>query len=481
VRDLVQRAGLRARLIALIAALLIAALAVTGILVYRGTGAQVRQAVDADLRDDAAAFSGSAIPRGARSPAQVAASARRYLSTQPGFGAKARLFVVRVTGGPVLTNRPELTIGPAAGGESEPAAVQARENAGAAALRSAPPGLATLDVPDSGSLRVLTRPVVRAGRAVAAVSVGESLAAVQRAQDGVVSAFLLAGSLVLVATVALGAVLATRIVRPLRRMAGTAADIDAGDLSHRIHATGPPDEMRVLADAFDHMLDRLEDAFARQRGFVADASHELRTPLTIIRGQLEVLARQDEADVADVRRTERIARVELVRMERLVDDLLVLARADEGALLSPREVQLEPLVEQVRDGLVGTADRRFEVGGHPSGTVRADPDRLKQALYNLLGNAIEHTQPGGLVRLVVEPRDGTVVLGVEDDGPGIAPAERDRVFDRFHRTDTRRGTGAGLGLSIVRAIAEAHGGSVAAAASPEGGGRVAMTLPGWRA
>jgi two-component system, OmpR family, sensor kinase len=480
VRELVHRAGLRGRLIALIAGLLIAALAVTGVLVYRGTGAQVRRAVDADLRDDAAAFSSQAVSATARSPAQVAAGARRYLSTRPGFGAKARLFIVRVAGGPVLTNRPELTLGAGADPDQEPAGVQSKENTGAAALRSAGSGLATFNVPDAGKLRVLTRPVVRAGRTVATVSVGESLAAVQQAQSGVVSAFLLAGSLVLVAAVALGAVLATRLVRPLREMAATAAEIDAGDLSHRIHAQGPRDEMRVLADAFDHMLDRLEDAFARQRAFVADASHELRTPLTVIRGQLEVLARQEHADLAEVRRTERTARVELVRMERLINDLLVLARADEGVLVSPREVRLEPFVEEVRDGLVETADRRFELAGHPSGTVRADPDRLRQALYNLLGNAIEYTRPGGLVRLVVEPRDGTVELAVEDDGPGIAVAERDRVFDRFHRADAHRGPGAGLGLSIVRAIAEAHGGSVAATASPEGGGRVAMTLPGWR-
>jgi signal transduction histidine kinase len=481
VRELVQRAGLRGRLIALIAGLLIAALAVTGVLVYRGTAAQVRRAVDADLRDDAAAFSSQAIPRAARAPAQVAARVSGYLSTQPGFGGKSRLFVVRVDGGPVLTNRPELIAGAGADLDREDGATQDKEDASAATLRTAGTGLATVDVPDAGKLRVLTHPVVRAGRTVATVSVGESLAAVQRAQDGVVSAFLLAGSLVLVATVALGAVLATRIVRPLRRMAGTAAEIDAGDLSHRIHAQGPRDEMRVLADAFDHMLDRLEDAFARQRAFVADASHELRTPLTVIRGQLEVLARQKHVDLAEVRRTERTARVELVRMQRLIDDLLVLARADEGVLVSPREVRLEPFVEEVRDGLVETADRRFELAGRPSGTVRADPDRLRQALYNLLGNAIEYTRPGGLVRLVVEPHDGAIELAVEDDGPGIAVTERDRVFDRFHRADARRGSGAGLGLSIVRAIAEAHGGSVAATASPEGGGRVAMTLPGWRA
>ena len=165
----------------------------------------------------------------------------------------------------------------------------------------------------------------------------------------------------------------------------------AGDLSKRIDARGRNDEVRVLADSFDRMLDRLEDAFARQRGFVADASHELRTPLTVIRGQLEVLARQGEVTPEDVRHVDEVVRTEVVRMERLVEDLLLLARADEGELLRPASLDLRPFVTELFDSLTLTAERRFELGDVPDGTLRADEDRLAQVVRNLGRNAVEHT------------------------------------------------------------------------------------------
>jgi len=241
----------------------------------------------------------------------------------------------------------------------------------------------------------------------------------------------------------------------------------------------------VLADAFDRMLDRLEDAFARQRGFVADASHELRTPLTVIRGQLEVLARQPEVTPADVRHVDEVVSTEVLRMERLVEDLLLLARADEGELLRPAPLDLRPFVTELFDSLTLTADRRFELGEVPEGTLRADEDRLAQVVRNLARNAVEHTAQDGLVRLTVTPLPrGWLEVAVEDDGPGIPAAQRDRVFDRFHRVDSSRARGrggAGLGLAIARAIVEAHGGRIAAGSSPEGGARVAFELPGFRA
>jgi signal transduction histidine kinase len=267
-------------------------------------------------------------------------------------------------------------------------------------------------------------------------------------------------------------------------MARVAARVDAGDLTPRMPAERTSaDEIRQLAESFDTMLDRLGDAFARQRAFAADASHELRTPLTVIRGQLEVLARNPDPHADDVRRVERLVRTEIVRMERLVEDLLVLARSDQREFLRRRTVDLEPFCRELVDGFAATADRRFELGAVPAGTVEADPDRLAQALRNLIRNAIDHTGPGGLVRLVVSTaQGGGVVLAVEDDGPGIPPDQRERVFDRFHRTDSARNRvrgGAGLGLAIVRAIVEAHGGRVAAGQSPEGGARVEIELPGF--
>jgi two-component system OmpR family sensor kinase len=297
--------------------------------------------------------------------------------------------------------------------------------------------------------------------------------------------FVLAGALTLLGGLLGAWLVGTRISRPLRRMAAVAARVDAGDLHPRIHGVErEADELRVLADSFNHMLDRLTEAFAGQRAFVADASHELRTPLTVIRGQLEVLAGQDKPSEREVRRVEHLVQAEIARIARLVEDLLLLTKAEQAEFLRIGSVDLPELVRELWDGMSLLASRRFELGAVPEGILRADPDRLAQALRNLISNAIEHTAEGhGLVRLSVRSLgDGRVELVVEDNGPGIAPDQRERVFDRFHRTDTARDRasgGAGLGLAIVRAIAEAHGGQVAVAQAQGGGARIELWLPGF--
>jgi signal transduction histidine kinase len=250
---------------------------------------------------------------------------------------------------------------------------------------------------------------------------------------------------------------------------------------------GRVDEVRVLAEAFNRMLDRLSEAFASQREFVADASHELRTPLTVISGQLEVLAAQENPSSEEVNRVERLVRAEITRVSRLVDDLLVLAQAERTDFLRVENVDLRPFVTDLWDGLTLTAQRRFELGSIVDGSLQADPDRLAQALRNLARNAIEHTtEPEGLVRLDVKPLGpDRIRFEVSDDGPGIPVHERERVFERFHRTDsgrTRATGGAGLGLAIVRAIAEAHKGTVRVTDASNGrGAAVELVLPGFHA
>jgi signal transduction histidine kinase len=244
-------------------------------------------------------------------------------------------------------------------------------------------------------------------------------------------------------------------------------------------------EVSVLAEAFNHMLDRLAEAFEGQREFVADASHELRTPITVIRGQLEVLAAQENPPGSEVRRVEGHVQAEITRISRLVDDLLLLAQAEQTDFLRPEPIELPSFVEQLWDGISLTSQRGFELGPIPSGQLHADPDRLAQALRNLARNAIEHTrEPSGLVRLEVErTAPEGIRFAVLDDGPGIPAQERERIFERFHRTDparSRKGGGAGLGLAIVRAIAEAHGGQVRARDPRHGSGaRVELTLYGF--
>ncbi len=203
----------------------------------------------------------------------------------------------------------------------------------------------------------------------------------------------------------------------------------------------------------------------------------------MIRGQIEILARQAEPPAEEVRRVERLVLTEVTRMQRLVEDLLLVARAEQPQFLHRQAVELTAFVDELFEGVRGTADRRFELSEIPAVTLDADPDRLAQALRNVLRNAIEHTGSGGLIRLSVEASGECVRFSVDDDGPGIPLEQRTHVFDRFHRTDrsrTRAGGGAGLGLAIVRAIVEAHGGEVAIDASPEGGARVSIRLDGVR-
>ncbi len=476
---------------------------ITFVAVYRGTGTQLRHQIDQELAGDASELSRTLISSDDRSADGLARAAARYMHAQP-FSASSTLLFAIVPGMGTSTNNPEL-FAQATPDNGETPAVQAQEDRLSAQLVTAHDGYSTLRLPDVGDLRLLKRAVSipsdrfeiaqQIGGAAAAagggsrvtVGVGEPLLTVAHAQRGVARAFILAGILTLAGALLAAFLIGTRISRPLRRMAAVAAQVDAGDLHPRIHdLDGQGGEVRVLADAFNHMLDRLTDAFAGQRAFVADASHELRTPLTVIGGQLEVLSAQPHPPIEEVRRVERLVRAEIARMSRLVDDLLLLAKAEQTQFLRLQPIDLTVYVQELWDGMSLLTDRRFELGAVPAGTLRADPDRLAQALRNLLSNAIAHTAPGeGLVRLEVE-REGADRLRfvVEDDGPGIPADQRERVFDRFHRTDAARDRasgGTGLGLAIVRAIAEAHEGRVAVGHRPERGTKIELELPGFTA
>ena len=476
---------LRWRLVAWVAMVMLICTGITFVAVYRGTGTQLRHQIDQEIAGDASELSHTLTSSHDRSPRGIAQAATRYVRAQP-FSASSTLLFVIVPGAGTSTNRPEL-FAQAAPDDGESTAVQTQENRLSQQLVSAHDGYSTLRLPDVGDLRLLKRTVNIPGVSRVAVGVGEPLLTVTHAQGGVARAFILAGILTLAGALLASYLIGTRVSRPLRRMAAVAAQVDAGDLHPRIHdLDSQGGEMRVLAVAFNHMLDRLTEAFAGQRAFVADASHELRTPLTVIGGQLEVLAAQSNPPGEEVRRVERLVRAEIARVSRLVDDLLLLAKAEQTQFLRLQPIDLPVYVKELWDGMSLIADRRFELGPVPAGILRADPDRLAQALRNLLSNAIAHTASGeGLVRLRVE-REGADRLRfvVEDDGPGIPPDQRERVFDRFHRTDAARDRasgGTGLGLAIVRAIAEAHEGRVAVGHRPEPGTRIELELPGFTA
>ena len=481
--DRLARVGLRWRLAGWVAVVTLACTGITFVAVYRGTGTQLRRQIDSEIGGDASELAHNLKLAGAHTPKAVSEAADRYVRDQP-FGASSTLLFVLVPGVGTSTNRPELFSRAPPDNDETPAA-QAQENRLSQKLLTVGDGYSTQLLPDVGNLRLLKRTMqIRDGLNVT-VGVGEPLAAVAHAQRGVARAFILAGILALAGGLLAAFLIGSRVSRPLRHMAGVAARVDAGDLHPRIHELGGEGhEVRVLADAFNHMLDRLTDAFAGQRAFIADASHELRTPLTVIRGQLELLAAQRDPSSDDVRRVERLLQAEVSRITRLVDDLLLLAKSEQIQFLRIEPIDLPVYVRELWDGMSLLAVRRFELGPVPAGALPADSDRLAQALRNLVGNAIEHTAPQtGLVRMRVEQvsRD-RIRFVVEDDGPGIPADQRERVFDRFHRTDAARDRasgGTGLGLAIVRAIAEAHGGSVVAGRSPEGGARIEFELGGF--
>ena len=479
------RGSLRWRLTAWVAAVMLLSVTAIFIVVYHDTGAELRGQIDRDIKGDASQLSQSLATLHGLTARQIATAAAGYVQAQPYRATSTLLFAI-VPGTGTLSNHPEL-FGEDQPDDGENPVQQARENAAGRTLGVPRLGFSTRPMADVGDVRMLERAVVVDGRRIV-VGAGEPLAIVARAKDGVARAFVLAGALTLALALLASYLAGARVSAPLRRMAAVAARVDAGDLGPRMPVPrGGGDEVGVLTDSFNHMLDRLADAFSGQRAFVADASHELRTPLTVIRGQLELLASQEHPPGVEVRRVESLVQGEIARISRLVDDLLLLTQSEQTDFLRVEPIELEPFVSDLWDGLSLTAERRFELGRLPQGSLLADPDRLAQALRNLFSNAIEHTaHEDGLVRLEVqEAGPDRIRFVVMDDGAGVPLAERERVFERFHRTDparSRASGGAGLGLAIVRAIAEAHGGQVRAGDTPSGrGARFDLELPGFSA
>ena len=268
---------------------------------------------------------------------------------------------------------------------------------------------------------------------------------------------------------------AGRVLAPLRELKTTALAITETDLTRRIDVQGD-DELADLGHAFNAMLDRLESAFRSQRAFVNDASHELRTPITIVRGHLELMG----DDPGERRETLALVMDELDRMSRFVDDLLLLARAERGDFLAPERFDLRELAGELEAKARGLAERdwRVERPDRPV-TLVADRQRLTQAVMNLAGNAAQHSGAGDRITIGAAADGRAARLWVADSGPGIAARDRDRIFERFARggDGPRRSDGAGLGLAIVRAIAEAHGGRVELDTAAGRGSTFTLVIP----
>ncbi|MGV8846875.1 ATP-binding protein [Tessaracoccus sp.] len=270
---------------------------------------------------------------------------------------------------------------------------------------------------------------------------------------------------------------AGRVLAPIRTLRQTAEVIGGSDLDQRIAVTGH-DDVASLAHTFNAMLDRLQEAFAGQQRFLDDASHELRTPITVIRGHLELMG----DDPNDRERTLGLVVDELRRMDRLVDDLMLLARAKRPDFLRISEVDAGDLIMDVLAKASALGDRRWALEGLPEQIVMADAQRLTQALMQLAANAVRHTSAGDRITIGGNVSEGRLLLSVLDEGAGIPEEDRDGIFDRFVRAGYRgdggrRGEGAGLGLPIVASIAHAHGGSVVLVSELGQGSTFTLDIP----
>jgi signal transduction histidine kinase len=297
-------------------------------------------------------------------------------------------------------------------------------------------------------------------------------------EEGELDGAIFALSGVGLAILLIGSVLAWRlagsVLGPVTAVTNTARSITETSLERRIPQQGS-DEIAQLAATFNDMLDRLERAFTMQRRFLDDAGHELRTPITIVRGNLEF----PDEDPEERERTVKIMLDELDRMGRIVDDLLLLAQADEPDFLHLDLVDVAALTTQLQTKATALGHRAWQIEAVGRGIIVADRQRLTQAMIELAQNAVQHTEDGDEIALGsgVSPA-GEARLWVRDSGPGIPAEDQERIFERFVRgPGDRRSRGAGLGLAIVRAIATAHGGRIELESSPDSGTTVAIVVP----
>jgi signal transduction histidine kinase len=431
-------------------------------LAYVTTLNRLQVRLDESVRDEVAAFD-AGLEELSAAHDDFTAAARAYLSARTGPGGA--VLVVRTSTGALLSNSD----------------VRLEDDADNAAV-----------LQGEGELRGFTDVTTggeayRAAHAQAVGDDGEVLGVFQaalpvepthRTAREVAWTLLASGMLVVAVVAVLSLGVARASLRPLTTVARSAERIGRRSLDHRVPYEGPADEVGAMVQALNSMLDRVEHLVAEHKRFVSDASHELRTPLTVLSGQLE-LAADDRLDAADHRASIHEARDEVVRMRRLVDDLLTLARLEQEDAPRMQPLDVATLVWEAveRTRALGPVEVVVDVRGAP--WIQGDQDRLGRALLNLGANAVRFVPANGRVCLGAERTGRIVSLWVEDTGPGIAEEDLARVFDRFFRgRQARAGSeGGGLGLAIVKRVIEQHGGAVRAEHAAGGGARIVIELP----
>jgi two-component system OmpR family sensor kinase len=356
-----------------------------------------------------------------------------------------------------------------------------------------PPGVKALATYDSKSTRLLTlspagEPSMRV--AVSRLTMGPTMKGVAvawRAEDPIEDlkspaaiAFSVTIPIIVVLAGLAGWAITRRGLAPLAAIANLASDIEASDLNRRLNAPKADDELGQLCATFDRMLDRLQAAFERQRSFTADASHELRAPLSVIRAEADLALRKPR-DGAEYRHALESIASETSRLEALIGDLLVVARADEGGASRTSFVDFSAAASEAAARLQPVADAKgvhLRAWVEPGLTVLADPDSISRVPVVLLDNAVKFAPPGGRVNLIAERNGTSVILRVRDDGPGFSRDGLELATSRFWREDSARGrSGSGLGLAIARAIIEQAGGTINLANALTGGADVTVHIP----
>lgn len=353
------------------------------------------------------------------------------------------------------------------------------------AKRNVAKGIATFETftaRDTYPVRILTWPVVDSGRVIAVVRVGMSEMGLQKTMSTFLLTMAALFPLALFLAGGGGWFLAHRALIPVDRMTRAARRIGAGQLHARLDLSGTNDELDRLAETLNDMLGRLEAAFTEMRQFTADASHELQTPLTILRGEMEIALRAKRSDEEYVA-VMKSALEEIERISVLVEGLLLLARSDAGVLkmdLKPLDLMIiaEDVLEQITP-LAQSKPVSLALGHVQPLQVSGDPVHLRRLLFNLVDNAVKYTPERGLVKVSIEEEGKWAVLSVTDTGIGIAEEDRGRVFQRFFRSAEARSArgGSGLGLSIVKSIAEAHEGRIELESTPGKGSTFKVFLP----
>ena len=448
-----SRLPLRARLTLAFAAAMAIVLVVVGSLLYVRLGDSLLEQIDDGLEARAAALAANV-----REGASLGAATDSLVDEE-----LAQLFAP--DGSPLEATPASVPVVTAGDLERASGGSFYVTKAGVAAFRGEPARLLVTGVEEGGTQLVLV--------------VGASLEDREEALDGLLTQLLIVGPLALLLTSVGGYFLAGAALRPVEAMRRQAAEISSERADQRLPLPPARDEIRRLGETLNDMLDRLEEGLARERRFVADASHELRTPLASLRTELELAQRRPRSQ-AELEDALRSAAEEVERLVRLAEDLLVLARADDGRLpLSLGSHYLREVLDAVAgrfDSRARAAGRQVEVSASPDEVVTGDRARLDQALGNLVDNALRYG--AGKVRLEGAVENETLELRVSDDGAGFPQDFLPHAFERFSRVDVARaGGGTGLGLAIVDAIARAHGGAAAAANRPGGGAEVTLTLP----